>query len=69
MFKSYEIITYIIMPVVIDDVKILMKFLGKDKMVPEGKLGDVLAMLGKKVKGGEPTRDIRKLREDEDVFD
>jgi len=56
------------MPVVIDDVKMLIKFVGKDKKRGKILLGDLLAQKGRKVEGANPTKDIRELREDEDVF-
>ncbi len=56
------------MPVVIDDVKMLIKFVGKDKKRGKILLGDLLAEKGKRVEGANPAKDIRELREDEDVF-
>ncbi len=58
------------MPVVLAELKILVEF--KEKINTNNgkkKLGDLLASVSNVVEGANPTEDIRKLREDEDVSD
>jgi len=59
------------MPVMMEEMKKLATFVEweeKHKCGERKLLGDLLAELGKEVKGANPTEDIRKMREDEDVF-
>ena len=58
------------MPIVLEDLKMVIEFAEKEeKNIGTGKLGDLLAEIGRKVKGANPEEDVRRFREDEDVFD
>ena len=57
------------MPITLEELKIVIELAERgDEDLKSANLGDMLSEIGRKVKGAKPEEDIRKFREDEDVF-
>ena len=57
------------MPIALEDLKMVVEFAEREKENTEiRRLGDILAKIGRKARYANPVKDVRALREDEDVF-
>ncbi len=57
------------MPITLEELKVVIEFAERgEESMRAGNLGDMLAEIGRKAKGARPEEDVRKYREDEDVF-
>ena len=57
------------MPITLDELRMVIEFAERGEENVNGRnLGDMLAEIGREAKGAKPEEDVRKYREDEDVF-